>query len=282
MNKVQQNIIAIIYDFDGTLTPLPMQEYTVLPQLGITGDDFWKTTQDESVKHRADGILTYMRLLLENLALQGKKLHRSDWTDMGRHIHYFAGVEEYFERINSFVQRESSGDIVLRHYLISAGNREILEGSVIYPAFHNVFANEYFYNNLGEATFPAVIVNETTKTQFLFRINKGVENIAESVNEYMSEKDRPIPFENMLYIGDGLTDVPCMTLTRLNHGHSLAVHSPEKSTSLCTKLLSSGRIDCFAPADYSANSKLFDIIANIMRLKIAAIKLKREAHQLEN
>jgi 2-hydroxy-3-keto-5-methylthiopentenyl-1-phosphate phosphatase len=275
-----QNVIAIVYDFDGTLTPLPMQEYTLLPQLGITGTDFWKKTHSETIKNRADGVLTYMRLLLENLKQQGKKLHRSDWTEMGKNIKYFHGVENYFEQINDFVFKESSGEIILRHYLISAGNREIIEGASIFHQFNNVFANEYFYDESGVATFPAMIVNETTKTQFLFRINKGVENIAESVNEYMPEQERPIPFENILYIGDGLTDVPCMVLTRQNHGHALAVYPPDGSQELCRKLLHSGRIDCFAPADYSCSSKLFNIISNVIRVKIASIKLKSEAQRL--
>jgi len=200
-----------------------MQEYTVLPQIGIeNGRDFWDEVAVEARKHKGEGIVTYMRLML-------KKAHEAEFAvtpnvlaKLAKNIQYFQGVKTFFRRIDEYVKSNFRG-VKVRHYIISAGLKEIIKGSSLAPNFHKVFACEYYYDEYDKAIFPNVIVNDTLKTQFIFRINKGKEELHESINTHMPEEERPIPFQNILYLGDGLTDVPCMTVIRKNGGAAIAV-----------------------------------------------------------
>lgn len=270
--------IAMVYDFDGTLTPLPMQEYTILPKLGITGKAFWKETREEARRTGGDEMLTYMRLLVERLEAKKTPLSRSDLKALARHIKYFPGVSTWFGRMKGYVHRQSGGTVGLRNYIISAGQREILEGTRIRDHFHRIFASEYFFDHNGRATFPNVLVNDTIKTQYIFRINKGREAAHESINEYMPEAERPIPFGNIIYIGDGMTDVPCMTVTKKNGGHAIAVYPEDKTKSrrVCEELLEAGRVDFIAPADYSSRKLLEKRVKLILDMMLARIGYERE------
>jgi len=254
----KQNTIAVVYDFDGTLVPKPMQEYTILPNLNVKSKTFWKKVKTETLKYQADQIVTYMRLLLDEVEVNKAHITRDTLRQQAKKIEYFPGVEDWFDRINDYVKEKSKRIVKIRHYIISAGLKEILEGISIKKHFHRMYACEYFFDHHNIPKFPTVVINDTTKTQYLFRINKGREKVTDPINEYMPEENRPIPFENIIYIGDGLTDVPCMTLTKKGGGHAVAVYTPNspKGLSVCKELAKANRIDFFAPADYSSGKKL--------------------------
>jgi 2-hydroxy-3-keto-5-methylthiopentenyl-1-phosphate phosphatase len=246
--RFHRNILAVVYDFDGTLTPQPMQEYTVLPQLGISGPDFWREVEAEVRRTGGDGVLTYMRLLTDKIDQKQAHISRDDLRELADGIKYFPGVETWFDRINAYVHEKSNGGVVPRHYIISAGLSEILNGISIKRHFERIYASQYYFNHHEVACFPTIVINDTTKTQYLFRINKGREGSLDSINEYMPEDERPIPFGHMLYIGDGMTDVPCMTVTKKYGGFAVAVHRPRDraSVGICRELAESNRIDYYA------------------------------------
>lgn len=274
----KQNTIAIVYDFDGTLTPQPMQNYTVLPALGVTGQQFWKDVNAEIKRTGADGMLTYLRLLVEKVEEKKEHVTKKDLRSLAKGIEYFPGVDEWFDRVNQYVKDKSQGKVKIKHYIISAGLREILEGVSIKKHFEKIYASQYYFDHHDRATFPTVVINDTEKTQYLFRINKGREDPGQSINEYMPEAERPIPFPHMLYIGDGMTDVPCMTVAKNNGGHAIAVHKPAtpKSIAVCRELAKASRIDYFAAADYSKGSVLENRIFVILDLIIARIMFAKE------
>ena len=276
--RFKQNTIALVYDFDGTLSPQPMQEYTVLPEIGISPQAFWDECQREAQKYNADAMLTYMRLLTEKIEARQTHLNKKKLRDLAKSIRYFPGVETWFERINQHVSATSAGKVKIKHYIISAGLKEILEGIKIRQHFERMYASEYYFDHHDVARFPTVVINDTSKTQYIFRINKGIEDINRSINDYMPESDRPIPFENMLYIGDGLTDVPCMTVTKNNGGFAVAVHKPRNphSISVCRKLARADRIDYFAPADYREGKILERRVKLILDVIMARIMFHKE------
>lgn len=271
----------MVYDFDGTLSPQPMQEYTVLPKLGISATDFWKQVDRDKEKNQAEGMLVYMRLLLEEA--ERKKIHigRDDFARMARSIEYFPGVGTWFQRINTFIKKTGKGQVHVQHYLISAGLKEILEGISIRKHFTRIYASEYHYDHHGVAVFPKVLITDTTKTQYLFRINKGRERQTESINEHMPEFRRPIPFSNIIYIGDGHTDVPSMTVTRQNGGNALAVYRKDggRELRICRDLLAARRVDFIAPADYRSNSELERRVKVLLESVITDIGYQRELFQ---
>jgi phosphoserine phosphatase len=274
-----QNTIALVYDFDGTLSPQPMQEYTVLPKLGIAPREFWQRVNEEALATQSDMMLVYMRHILEAIEHHRIAVKREDFAGMAGAIKYFPGVQAWFPRVNAYVKARSGGRARLLHYVISAGQKEILDGISIGRHFRRIYASEYHFNHHGVATFPKLLVTDTLKTQFLFRINKGKEDVNESINEHMPEAERPIPFQNMIYVGDGMTDVPSMALTKKNGGHTLAVYDAanERSKRTCVKLLEAGRVDFVAEADYRKGSKLSRRVELLLDAVIADIAYRREA-----
>ncbi len=279
-----KNTIALVYDFDGTLSEKSMQEYTVLPNLGVKDMElFWSSIDKEGKKHNAEMSLVWMRKIIE-LARQGeKRITRAYFKKCGRDIEYFPGVTEFFKTINLYVKNVSRGKMNVRHYIVSAGLKEILDGISIRKEFHNIFGSEYFYDEKGLPHFPKVVITDTIKTQYLFRINKGKELLSESINEHTDENDRPIPFENIIYVGDGLTDVPAMTLTRKSGGHSIAVYrnGSKLGLSTCKSLLTASRVDFAAPADYRKNSELFQYVTSVLDLIVKKYEFgcKREQNR---
>jgi len=279
-DRFKHNIIAIVYDFDGTLTPQPMQEYTILPEIGIKdGRAFWEQVERESHQTKGEEIFTYMRLMLEKSQARRYPVTKKILKGLAGKIEYFSGVPTYFNRINKYVSEHFSPDLKLRHYIISAGLKEIIQGTKIAKYFHKVFASEYYYNEYDAAIFPNVIVNDTLKTQFIFRINKGKEEPHENINLHMPERLRPIPIQQILYIGDGLTDVPCMTVIRKNGGCAIAVYKPRNSRGkkTCIELLRANRVDFIAPADYSAGSELDKLIKLLIGNMAEGIRYARES-----
>lgn len=274
-----QNTIAIVYDFDGTLSPQPMQEYTVLPKIGVEPEEFWAQVHKEARETASDPMLTYMRLMMEKLYKNDEvKVTREDFARMASRIKYFPGVEAWFPHIDAYVKKRSGGRVRVQHYIISAGQKEILEGVSIRKHFKQVYASEYHFNQYGIATFPKLLITDTSKTQFLFRINKGRESLAESINEHMPESERPIPFSNMIYLGDGMTDVPSMALAKKSGGHAVAVYNPKapKTKATCISLLAAGRVDFIAPADYRPTAKLARRVGLLLDSVIAGIAYAEE------
>ncbi len=281
----RQDTIALVYDFDGTLSPQAMQEYTVLPELGIAPDVFWDEVNKQARELGEEPMLTYMRLLVEKAEKHDKHIGRSEFRRLGERVQYFPGVETWFDRITAFVRDHGADAIKVRHYVISAGLKEILEGVSIKRFFANIFASEYHYGLHKQPTFPKLLVTDTTKTQFLFRINKGRENIDESINCHMPLKERPIPFENIIYLGDGETDVPSMTVTRQSGGNAIAVYKggrtarERKTLHTCKTLLDAGRVNFIAPADYSEGSLLERRVHLLLKSVMARIEYERELHE---
>lgn len=269
----------MVYDFDGTLSPQPMQEYTVLPKIGVKPEAFWERVHIEATETGSDPMLVYMRLMMEALYKKDEvKVTREDFAAMAKQIKYFPGVEGWFPRVNEYVAARSGGHARVAHYIISAGQREILEGVSIKKHFTQIYASEYHFNRYGIATFPKLLITDTSKTQFLFRINKGKEKLSESINEHMPDAERPIPFSNIIYLGDGMTDVPSMALTKKSGGHTVAVYNAKlpKSRATCTRLLDAGRVDFIAPADYRPGMKLDKRVRLLLDSVIAGIAYAEE------
>jgi len=256
---MKQNKIAIIYDFDGTLTPKSMQEYTLLPKLGINSKSFWDTIVKEAKETGGETMMIYMRHLLDHAKNKNIKISKKEFSKMGKDIQYYDGVIDWFKSIDKYVKKLSNGEVEIYHYIISAGHLEILEGISIKKYIKKIFASEYFYNSKEYAVFPKIVVTDTTKTQYLFRINKGKEDLSETINNHMSEDRRPIPFDNMIYVGDGLTDVPSMALIKKEGGHSIAVYQKilKGQVEICKELFKANRVDFIAEADFRKNSDLF-------------------------
>jgi phosphoserine phosphatase len=273
-----QSTIAVVYDFDGTLSPQPMQEYTVLPKIGIEPREFWARVNRDARETESDMMLVYMRHILEELEKGRIDVKRDDFAAMASRIKYFPGVATWFTRMNRYVRSKSAGKVKIQHYLVSAGQKEILDGVSIRKHFKRIYASEYHFNHHGVATFPKLLVTDTMKTQFLFRINKGREGVSESINEHMPESERPIPFQNIIYVGDGMTDVPSMALTKKSGGHTVAVYHPGgRGRDVCVKLLNAGRADFIAAADYRVGSKLSRRVELLLDAIVADIAYRREA-----
>ena len=257
-----QNTIAILYDFDKTLCTKDMQEYTFIPRVQMTSDVFWAKATDLATEKKMDSILAYMYLMLERAKAARVSIKRNEFVALGKDLEFFPGVETWFERMNKY--SEENG-IQLEHYIISSGLREIIEGSKIYSAFREVFACEFLYDSDGNACWPKNAVNYTTKTQFLFRISKGALDISDdkTVNRHTSRTDLAIPFSNMIYIGDGLTDVPCMKLVKSYGGYSIGVYRTPVTDEV-KSLLIDKRVDFLFEANYQAQSELEKTVQKIM------------------
>ncbi len=254
--------IALLYDFDKTLCTKDMQEYSFIPKVNMSAEDFWREATNLAKTEKMDSVLAYMYLMLRKADSSDQPIKRQDFVNLGKDLELFPGVEGWFDRINEFGRRVG---VQVEHYIISSGLKEIIEGSKIYGAFREVFACEFYYNVNGIACWPKNAVNYTTKTQFLFRINKGVLDISNDndLNKFTREEDRPIPFRNMIYIGDGLTDVPCMKLVKINGGHSIAVYQ-DGGKDKVNELLQAERVDFLTPADYSEGSQLDGMVQEMI------------------
>lgn len=194
---------ALVYDFDGTLAPGNIQEHSLIPNhLETTKEEFWGVVGREKQDEDADEILVYLRLLVARAEERGKPLTRELLRQHGAKTPLFPGVTEWFERIDAHGRERQ---LALEHYVISSGNEEMIEGTSIAHRFRRIFASGYGYDERGHAGWPAVAINYTSKTQYLFRINKGVDNSwnHEPVNRWVPPLERPIPFSRIIYLGDG-------------------------------------------------------------------------------
>jgi 2-hydroxy-3-keto-5-methylthiopentenyl-1-phosphate phosphatase len=235
-----------------------MQEYTFIPKVGLKPSEFWAASNELAQSKKMDRILSYMYVMLKRANAADQPIKRKDFVELGKDLKFFPGVKDWFSRINKIGDEL---EVQIEHYIISSGLREIIEGSRIFKNFREVFACEFYYDVNGVACWPKNVVNYTTKTQFLFRINKGILDISNDndLNKYTPEDERPIPFRNMIYIGDGYTDVPCMKLVKANGGYSIAVYK-EAEKDKVNELLTDNRVNFLAPADYSEKSELENLI----------------------
>ena len=269
---MKKPIVAIIYDFDNTLSTKDMQEFTFIPSLGMTPDEFWGMCDKTSHEFQMDHILAYMYLMATMSKQKGIALTQEELKKMGKGVKFFEGVKTWFKRINAY--GDSLG-LEVRHYIISCGLKPMIEGCDIAKEFYNIFACDYVYDDKGEPIWPAVAINYTSKTQFLYRINKGVEDVGEhkKLNMYMPRDNRVVPFENMIYVGDGLTDVPSMKLARQRGGYAIGVYrKPEDAT----YLVDEERVDFYVKSDYRDGSDM-DLC---MRAILDKIRAQSHIHEL--
>jgi 2-hydroxy-3-keto-5-methylthiopentenyl-1-phosphate phosphatase len=261
-------IMAIVYDFDGTLSPGNMQEYNFIPQLKMKSKKFWDEVTSRQKKHSADKILTYMHWMIEKANRQEISVRKEAFKKYGRTVKLFRGVKSWFDRVDSYAKQQK---LLIEHYIVSSGIQEMIKATPIKGKFKKIFASSFIYNGSGVACWPAMAINYTTKTQFIFRINKGCLDLSDDVkiNVFIEKKDRRIPFERMIYIGDGATDVPCMKLVKEQGGHSIAVYRPYASRQEAFSLIDEGRVNFVIAADYRRDKPLEKTVKRIID-KIAA------------
>ena len=261
--ETQAPIIAFLYDFDKTLCTTDMEDYAFIPSLGYTPAEFWGRANAFGWENRMDGLLAYMYTMIQECAAQNIKLDRAFLNHCCESIQLFPGVREWFARINAF--GESLG-VQVEHYVISSGLREIIEGSGIAQEFREIYACEFYYNENGDACWPKLDVNFTNKTQFVYRINKGILDVSrdKELNDSMPDDSKRVPFTNMIYMGDGLSDVPCMKMMRAYGGQAIAVYQASNRQGV-EKLLADGRVDFIFPADYREGMELDRTVRDILR-----------------
>ena len=260
---------ALVYDYDGTLARGSIQENSFIPDIGLKPETFWTEVKHLTKQYDADEILVYMQLMLREARKQKIEVTKEKLRLHGASSELFDGLvdKSWFDRLNAFAAERG---LALEHYIVSSGTQEMIEGSPIADQFHQIFASRYIYNEKDEAEWPGLAINYTTKTQFLFRINKGIDNVWDNkaTNAFMPQAERPIPFSRMIFIGDGDTDIPAMKMTTHYGGHSIAAYDhPKRDSSALDKihsLISDGRVNFVAPADYSENAPMDILLKGIL------------------
>nr|VFJ53447.1 MAG: haloacid dehalogenase-like hydrolase [Candidatus Kentron sp. FW]VFJ59117.1 MAG: haloacid dehalogenase-like hydrolase [Candidatus Kentron sp. FW] len=268
MQHQHPNRTAIVYDFDGTLSRGNIQDYSFLPDLDINPSDFWKGVDETAEIRDCDPVLMYLWHMLNKAKQKGTPITKEALARHGARVPLFPGVKTWFGRMNDYARARN---LLLEHYVISSGNLEIIAGCPIYDEFKKVFASKYLYDDRGQAIWPGVAINYTTKTQYLFRINKGVLNSWDDhrVNRWLPMEERPLPFTRMIFLGDGDTDIPSMKMVRYQGGFSIAIFDPDcwttqESQKNVYRLISEDRVDFVAPADYGEGSQLEVIVKGII------------------
>lgn len=262
--KEDRPVIAICYDFDKTLTPDDMQAQGYIQSVGYDVGDFWVESNGLAECNDMDQNLAYMYKMIEKA--QGRVLFTKDTlSEYGAKVSLFPGVEGWFERIRRYGEEHG---VIVEHYIISSGLKEMIEGTAVAKngAFKKIYASSFCYDSYGVAKWPAQVVNYTNKTQFLFRIEKGVLDINDpGVNESFSPEEMRVPFRNMIYIGDSDTDIPCMKLVTTYGGHSIGVYNAETGDKAKVyKMMRDGRVRYYAPADYSEGTELDTLVKAII------------------
>ena len=250
-------IAAIIYDFDKTLSTREMQEYSFVEKTGMSPREFWDKCNRMMYDHSMDQILAYMYVMADESKKKNLGITRENFNLQGREVELLEGVDTWFDRVTEYGRQHG---VQVEHYVISSGLKEIIEGTPIAHYFKMIYAAEFYYDEKGEPIWPAMAVNYTSKTQFVYRINKGVLDVTDHnrLNESTLDDEKRVPFANMVYIGDGMTDVPCMKLVKLNGGHSIAVY--QNNDEVARYLLYKGRVNFISRADYSAGKRLEKLI----------------------
>lgn len=270
--------MAICYDFDGTLSPGNMQEYGFMASIHANPKQFWEKNNKYAAKNFADVNLAYMKLMLEEAGRSGVPYNKEAFKKYGQSVKLYKGVESWFKRINTYGKKHG---IDVKHYIISSGLKEIIENTSIGKNFEYIFACAYIYDANGIPVWPANVVNYTSKTQYLFRINKDCCDINDNktINAYIKESDRPVPFKHMIFIGDGNTDIPAMKMVKSQGGHAIAVYNASKKgkKEAARHLITEDRVNIIADADYS-NNKAIDIYVKSV---IDKIEIDNKINRLE-
>ena len=272
-------IVAFLYDFDKTLCTTDMEDYAFIPSLGYTPSEFWAKANGFGRENKMDGLLASMYTMIRECAAQGIRLDRDYLVRSGEAIELFPGVREWFARITAY---GADLGVEVEHYVISSGLSEVIEGSGIAHEFKQIYACEFYYDENGLAAWPKLDVNFTNKTQFVYRINKGILDIArdKELNDSMPDDSKRVPFTNMVYVGDGLSDVPCMKMMRAYGGQAIAVYQQSNRAGV-EKLLQDGRVDFIFPADYREGTELDKTVHNILRkMAVADALSEKNAEQL--
>lgn len=271
-------IVALIYDFDGTLSPGNMQEFGFIQAIGKTPAEFWTMSDNIAKGQDASNILAYMKLMSDEAKKNGIPLRREDFRRFGQHVQLFEGVKGWFKLINDY--GEARG-VRIEHYINSSGLKEIIEGTPIAKEFKHIFACTFLYDENGDAEWPGIAVDYTAKTQFMFKINKGIFSARDSkmVNESTSDDTKRIPFTRMIYFGDGETDVPCMKIVNMFGGNAIAVFNPQipGKKEVAQKLQRQGRVNFITPAVYTKDSRSYRLVCSIIDKIKAEYDLKRLA-----
>lgn len=258
-------IVAIIYDFDGTLSPGNMQEFGFIQAVGKSIEEFWTQSDAIAIEHDASNVLSYMKLMFDEAQRKGIRLRREDLVRFGREVELYEGVREWFGMIGDYAR---SKGVEVEHYINSSGLKEIVEGTPIADEFKYIFAGTFIYDSKGDAQWPGMAVDYTAKTQFLFKINKGIFSARDNklVNDSTADDKKRIPFSHMIYFGDGDTDVPCMKIVGMFGGHSIAVYNPANARKKATadKLKREGRVGFSLPAIYTRDSKADKVVRAII------------------
>jgi haloacid dehalogenase-like hydrolase len=256
-----QNTIAIVYDYDQTLSPSYMQDEVIFPTFGIKADFFWRGCSELVQESGYDAELAYMKVLLDQLGMD--RPTNAELKSLGAKLNFYKGLPEMFEEFQGRLLKSEhlAHGISVEHYIISSGLKVLIDGSRLAPFVRAIFGCEFAVDEQGRITFPKRVISHTQKTQYLFRINKGFLDMAEDVNDHMDPDIRPIPFRNMIYIGDGPTDVPCFTVMKKNGGQAIAVYNPHDPERLgfkkCYQLSThADRVKHIAPADYRKGTHL--------------------------
>ena len=250
---MKKPIVAIMYDFDKTLSTTDMQDYGFIPSLGMTPDEFWGATGEFTKKTGVERILSYMYMMVYLAKQKGIKLTRKELNSMGKNIEYFPGVETWFKRINNYGKEKG---VKVEHYLVSSGTREIVEGCSIAKEFTKIYGCEFYFDpETGEPLWPKLAINYTQKTQYFFRISKGATNQGDDTKINEKTVNRRIPYSNIVYLGDGMTDVPSMVLVKQNGGSAIAIYDKKNSNGI-KALLKGGRVNYACQANYKEDSDL--------------------------
>lgn len=260
--KEDRPVLAICYDFDKTLSPNDMQAQGYIQSVEYEVESFWKESNGLAESNDMDQNLAYMYTMIQKA--RGRFIfNRKTLMDYGAKVSLFPGVDTWFKRIREY--GETKG-VIVEHYIISSGLKEMIEGTKVANEFEKIYASSFYYDENGEAKWPAQVINYTSKTQFLFRIVKGTLDVNDSgVNDYFNPEDIRIPFRNMVYIGDSDTDIPCMKLVNSHSGHSIGVYNPEtRDRRKVYKMMEDKRIKYFAPADYTDDSELDKLVKAII------------------
>lgn len=269
-------IVALIYDFDGTLSPGNMQEFGFIQAIGQTPEEFWSKSDGIAKGQDASNILAYMKLMFDEARKSGIKLTREDFKKYGADIKLYDGVRDWFKNVNEYGKAHG---VIVEHYINSSGLTEIIEGSPIAKEFKHIFAGSFIYDENGEAEWPGIAVDYTAKTQYLFKIQKGIfsSRDAVKVNESLADDAKRIPFTNMIYFGDGETDVPSMKLVNMFGGNAIAVFDPTRpgKKENARKLLRQGRANFITPASYTKDSRTFRLVCSIIDKVKADTELKQ-------
>lgn len=266
--------IGILYDFDKTLCTTDMQEYDLIKNLGMTPAEFWGAAAEITKEHEVEKILAYMFIMIQKCKEKGISLTADYLRSCGENVVLFDGVLTWFDRINAF--GESMG-VKIEHYIISSGTAEIIEGTPIAKYFKRIYACKFMYDENGEAVWPALAINYTLKTQYIYRISKGTLEVTDdyNLNRVQDHSLRSIAYNNMIYIGDGLTDIPCMKLVKERGGKSIAVY-PKGHSEHVKPLVEDSRINCVCVADYSPNSTMEKIVKLMIEKMAVLEKLKQQ------